>query len=137
MKAFLLKVDIFLVKKMKRFRGLCHPFNQINRDKTVASHLQLDSEGGQRRGMKKDKGVAVPNPNTPEEDISDSSLPPVRFSTRNASSKYDFVKVPGLVPQKTQGKKKINSSSFFLNQVPSLIFFVYFSIVFSGEGVVG
>ncbi|WKA06607.1 hypothetical protein VitviT2T_024502 [Vitis vinifera] len=43
--------------------------------------------------MKKDKGVAVPNPNTPEEDISDSSLPPVRFSTRNASSKYDFVKV--------------------------------------------
>ncbi|KAJ9678881.1 hypothetical protein PVL29_020930 [Vitis rotundifolia] len=43
--------------------------------------------------MKKDKGVAVPNPNNPEEDISDSSLPPVRFSTRNASSKYDFVKV--------------------------------------------
>lgn len=58
--------------------------------------------------MKKDKGVAVANsmsPNNSGEDTEkDSLLPTIRFSSRNASSKYDFVKVPSfslcLVPQK-------------------------------------
>ncbi|XP_050251380.1 uncharacterized protein LOC126698297 isoform X1 [Quercus robur] len=47
--------------------------------------------------MKKDKGVAVANsmsPNNSGEDTEkDSLLPTIRFSSRNASSKYDFVKV--------------------------------------------
>lgn len=52
--------------------------------------------------MKKDKGVAIENPNEEEDDVEgddfdrhhkiaqSTALP---FSTRNASSKYDFVKV--------------------------------------------
>ncbi|XP_057952540.1 uncharacterized protein LOC131146777 [Malania oleifera] len=46
--------------------------------------------------MKKDKAVIVSNPSNAEEpfdDKDDSVLPFVRFNTRNASSKYDFVKV--------------------------------------------
>ena len=72
----------------------------------MALHLQFHSEGGQRRAMKKDKAVAITNPNTLEEDISDSSYPNPRFSPRNASSKYDFVKVPCLVLQKSQWEKR-------------------------------
>ena len=37
--------------------------------------------------------TTCPNPDTPEEDISDSSLPTIRFSIQNVSSKYNFVKV--------------------------------------------
>ncbi|KAK7851672.1 hypothetical protein CFP56_041305, partial [Quercus suber] len=51
--------------------------------------------------MKKDKGVAVANsisPNNSGEDTEkDSLLPTIRFSSRNASSKYDFVKIPNHV----------------------------------------
>uniref|UniRef100_A0A2N9E198 Uncharacterized protein n=1 Tax=Fagus sylvatica TaxID=28930 RepID=A0A2N9E198_FAGSY len=45
--------------------------------------------------MKKDKGVAVSlSPNNSGEDTEkDSPLPTIRFSSRNTSSKYDFVKV--------------------------------------------
>lgn len=56
--------------------------------------------------MKKDKGVAIASPSMEgytqddDEEIfmgnsnSSTRLPATRFSTRNASSKYDFVKVP-------------------------------------------
>ena len=37
--------------------------------------------------------TTCPNPDTPEEDISDSSLPTIGFSIQNVSSKYNFVKV--------------------------------------------
>ncbi|KAA8539791.1 hypothetical protein F0562_026483 [Nyssa sinensis] len=47
--------------------------------------------------MKKEKGVVIANPSNqePEGEEDRTNLPnaPVRFSTRNASSKYDFVKV--------------------------------------------
>ncbi|KAG6716655.1 hypothetical protein I3843_04G053600 [Carya illinoinensis] len=43
--------------------------------------------------MKKDKGVAVSSPKSGDDTEKDSPLPTIRFSSRNASSKYDFVKV--------------------------------------------
>ena len=45
--------------------------------------------------MKKDKGVMVSTPISGEDsdDKQESAFPAVRFSSRNASSKYDFVKV--------------------------------------------
>lgn len=54
--------------------------------------------------MKKDKGVAIQNPKEEEEDddeeedafdrrFQNAQSPALPFSTRNASSKYDFVKV--------------------------------------------
>lgn len=47
--------------------------------------------------MKKDKGVMVSGPNSGEESDEKESFPAVRFSSRNTSSKYDFVKVSFLV----------------------------------------
>jgi hypothetical protein len=41
----------------------------------------------------KGKGIAVSSPKSGEDTEKDSSLPTIRFSSRNASSKYDFVKV--------------------------------------------
>ncbi|KAK9292874.1 hypothetical protein L1049_020855 [Liquidambar formosana] len=47
--------------------------------------------------MKKEKGVAVASPNSCEDSADDKSadcsIPTTKFSSRNASSKYDFVKV--------------------------------------------
>lgn len=43
--------------------------------------------------MKKEKGVAVPSPNSGEDTEKDSPLPTIKLSSRSASSKYDFVKV--------------------------------------------
>lgn len=48
--------------------------------------------------MKKDKGVAVSSPKSGDDTEKDSPLPTIRFSSRNASSKYDFVKVYFFVP---------------------------------------
>lgn len=45
------------------------------------------------REMKKGKGIAVSSPKSGEDTEKDSPLPTLRFSSRNASSKYDFVKV--------------------------------------------
>ncbi|KAE8022348.1 hypothetical protein FH972_008153 [Carpinus fangiana] len=43
--------------------------------------------------MKKGKGIAVSSPKSGEDTEKDSPLPTIRLSSRNASSKYDFVKV--------------------------------------------
>lgn len=54
--------------------------------------------GNAPRDMKKDKAVVIESPSTNEadenqDDAAESNAPARRFSTRNASSKYDFVKV--------------------------------------------
>jgi hypothetical protein len=46
-----------------------------------------------KREMKKGKGIAVSSPKSGEDTEKDSPLPTIRLSSRNASSKYDFVKV--------------------------------------------
>ena len=93
----------------------------------MAFHLQFNSDGGQRWVIKKDKTMTIPNLNTPEEDIFDSFYLNARFSTHNASSKYDFVKVPCSVPHKSQGEKENQLLvTFFVSMNTSCDLFIRF-----------
>jgi len=67
--------------------------------RTKEKHREINQNQNRREKgidrMKKEKGksISVSSPVSGEESDEKQQLPSVRFSSRNASSKYDFVKV--------------------------------------------
>lgn len=73
----------------------------------------------------KEKEVIVGSPGEESDDKQSSSFPSARFSTRNASSKYDFVKV----------SLSISPTSSIFFSLPFLFQFLFCSHL--GQGLVG